>query len=235
VIEALRHKKDSFSARLLNDSIPYWNHYLRHPFLQKLANGTLSHDRYTGYMMQDYLYLKEYGRCFLLGMVKGTDPAFRAVCEHYLKRINNFELDVHRGAFEALGISKQDLERAVPSLENLGYTSYMLKVCLEGKQEEILISILACALSYEYIAHEIVKEKPEALNDPLYGSWFAQYDSADYAKENEDLCALLDDLTRELSKERLDALENIFETCSRFEMGFWNGAWQTGDETRLCA
>lgn len=231
MIDELKRKQDSFSARLLEETCPYWENYLRHPFILALANGSLDPGKYRYYMMQDYLYLKEYGKCFEAGMEKGEDAGFRRICQHYLERISNFELEVHRGAFEALGITQEQLESAMPSIENLGYTSYMLKECYEGGQEEILCAVLACALSYEFIAHETIRRNPGALENPLYGDWFAQYDSESYALENVVLCSLMDALVENLDEKRKEHLEEIFMNCSRFELGFWNRAWLGEKET----
>lgn len=230
MIDGILKHDNSFSAILIKEALPDWEKYLSHPFLLALADGSLDSQKYRYYMIQDYLYLGEYGKCFSLGIECGTDDEFHAVCDHYLNRIRNFELDVHRGAFDSLGITQEDLKHSVPSLENLGYTSYMLKECYEGGQEEILTAILACALSYEYIAHSIVAKMPSALDHPLYGDWFEQYDSENYAEENVVLCNLLDRLTKSCSEEKKEHLKEIFHTCSRFEQGFWNGAWSMTDE-----
>lgn len=221
----------SVSAVLLQQAEPYWNQYCAHPFVRALALGTLDQEKYLHYMIQDYMYLQEYGKCFALGMEKGKDPEFLKVCRHYLQRIGDFELEVHRGSFAALGITWQQLQNASPSLENLGYTSYMLMESMKGGQAEILTSILACACSYEFIARKMVQELPQALDHPLYGDWFAQYTSDNYHEENVQLCALLDHLSKDYDEAQKNRLLEIFMNCSFFEMGFWNGAWNMRDET----
>lgn len=206
MIEHLMRQPDSFSAILLQESEPYWKNYLKHPFIQALADGSLDQNLYRDYMIQDYLYLKEYGKCFAQGVLKGKDVEFQHICRHYLQRISDFELEVHRGAFAQLGIEQKQLEETKPSLANLGYTSYMLKECYEGEEAEILTAILACALSYEYIAEKMVEQNPDCLNHPLYKEWFEQYCSPEYAEENNRLCALLGRLARDLDENRLDHL-----------------------------
>lgn len=230
MMEYLMNQPDSFSAILLQESEPYWKNYLKHPFIQALADGSLDQNLYRNYMIQDYLYLKEYGKCFAQGVLKGKDEEFRQICRHYLQRISDFELEVHRGAFQQLDISSEQLKETDPSLTSLGYTSYMLKECYEGEEAEILTAILACALSYEYIAEKMVEHNPDCLNHPLYREWFEQYCSLEYAEENNRLCALLDRLTGHLDGNRLEHLKEIFHTCSRFEMGFWNQAWNPESE-----
>lgn len=225
MIEDLMNQPDSFSATLLEEFEPYWKNYLKEPFIVAMADGSLDENLYRGYMIQDYLYLKEYGKCFAMGVRIGRDEEFQQICEHYLQRISNFELEVHRDAFASLGIEPELLSQTEPTLANLGYTSYMLKESHEGEEAEILTAVLACALSYEYIATKMVEQNPDCLKHPLYAEWFEQYTSAGYAEENNRLCALLDRLVKDISESRLAHLKEIFSICSRFEMGFWKQAW----------
>ena len=111
MIQELMNRPDSFSAILLKESEPYWKHYLQHPFILALADGSLEQNLYRYYMIQDYLYLKEYGKCFEQGRKKGKDEEFRNVCSHYIRRISEFELEVHRGAFASLGIDQKQLKK----------------------------------------------------------------------------------------------------------------------------
>ena len=80
-------------------------------------------------------------------------------------------MDIHRGYMGRLGITREELNATPAALDNLSYTSYMLRVAYEGGEAEILTAILSCAYSYEVIAKNIVANNPASAGHPLYGEW----------------------------------------------------------------
>lgn len=80
-------------------------------------------------------------------------------------------MDIHRGYLGRFGITREELDAARPALHNLSYTSYMLRTAYEGGEAEILTAILSCAYSYEVIAKDIVRSRPEAAQHSFYGEW----------------------------------------------------------------
>ena len=83
-----------------------------------------------------------------------------------------------------------------------------------------------CALSYEAIAKEILKKNPEADRHPFYGEWVSGYASAEYHMENERLTSLMNRLTADYTPAQIERLIDIFTACSRYEMSFWDMAWE---------
>ena len=89
-----------------------------------------------------------------------------------------------------------------------------------------MAAILSCALSYEAIAKEILKKNPEADRHPFYGEWVSGYASAEYHMENERLTSLMNRLTADYTPAQIERLIDIFTACSRYEMSFWDMAWE---------
>ena len=213
------------TAYLLEASAEIWEAYYRHPFVLGIRNGTLDKERFRFYLIQDYLYLEEYAKTFALGAAKAESLSSALLFSEYLAAINR-ERAVHGGYFEKLSVSAEELETAARALDNLSYTSYMLRVGYEGGEAEILAAILSCAYSYEVIAKRMLSERPEAEGDPFYGAWVREYASEVYAAENEKLIAALNTVTKTASQTELQRLREIFVNCSRYELTFWDMAWQ---------
>ena len=55
------------SEILFNSVEHIWNSYLTHPFITKMADGTLEIEKFKYYMLQDYVYLKDYIKVFAIG------------------------------------------------------------------------------------------------------------------------------------------------------------------------
>lgn len=91
---------------------------------------------------------------------------------------------------------------------------------------EVLAAVLSCAYSYEVIAKKIVANRPESVDDTFYGDWIRGYASDGYAAGNVILIETLDRLSAHYTEEQLRHLEDIFIACSRYEMVFWQMAWE---------
>lgn len=71
-----------------------------------------------------------------------------------------------------------------------------------------------------------MRTAPESVDDPFYGDWIRGYASDGYAAGNVILIETLDRLSAHYTEEQLRHLEDIFIACSRYEMAFWQMAWE---------
>ena len=214
------------TQRLLAATEDIWAEYHTHPFVRGIADGTLDEEKFRYYMVQDYLYLIDYAKVFAIGVAKARDPETMRLFAGYVHQILDGEMDIHKGYMQRLGIPLEEAERAPVALDNLSYTSYMLRVAYDEGPAEIAAAILSCALSYEYIAKEIVAKDPAAADHPFYGEWVRGYADPGYAASNQVLVELTERLTRDYSQAQLEHLTEIFIACSRYEGAFWDMAWE---------
>ena len=52
------------SERIYERAKALWPRYLTHPFVTEMADGTLPKEKFRCYMVQDYLYLRDYVKIF---------------------------------------------------------------------------------------------------------------------------------------------------------------------------
>lgn len=212
------------SAKLLDAAEEIWKKYNEHPFVLGIQNGTLDKEKFRYYIVQDYLYLEDYAKTFAVGVAKAKSLKIANLFAKYINVMNG-ELDIHNGYLAKLGVTQEEIESTPRALDNLSYTSYMLRVAYEEGQAEIFAAILACAYSYEIIAKNIVKNNPSSVDDEFYGDWVKGYISDGYAAENAVLLEVMDSLTEEYTEQQIQHLTDIFVACSRYELAFWEMAW----------
>ena len=181
-------------------------------------------DKFKYYIMQDYLYLKEYAKVFAIGVAKAKTLETANLFAKYIAVMNG-ELDVHSGYMGKFNVSQEEIDDMKPSLDNLSYTSYMLRVAYEEGEAEILAAILSCAYSYEVIAKKIVENNPNSINDEFYGDWIKGYASNEYASGNIILIETMNQLTKDYTEKQIQHLIDIFVVCSRYELAFWQMSW----------
>ena len=118
--------------------------------------------KFRYYIIQDYLYLEDYAKTFAVGVAKAKSLRVANLFAKYISVMNG-ELDVHNGYLARLGVTQEEIDSTPRSIDNLSYTSYMLRVAYEEGEAEILAAILSCAYSYEVIAKNIVKNNPASI------------------------------------------------------------------------
>lgn len=214
----------SVSTRLHDAAAPVWEACLRHPFVTGIGDGTLDMEKFCYFMLQDYLYLFDYARVFALGVVKARDPELMRVFAANVDAILGGEMKIHRAYMKRLDITEEQVFSIKPALANLSYTNYMLSVAQTGGPMEIVASILACSWSYAEIGQALAAI-PGAAEHPFYGEWIRGYASEEYAATNQALIELMDSLAADAGEEQLAYLTDVFVNCSRYELGFWDMAW----------
>ena len=215
----------SVSARLRQAADPIWEQCLHHPFVTGIGDGTLNVEKFRHFMLQDYLYLFDYARVFAVGVAKARDPELMRTFSGNVDAILNGEMNIHRAYMKRLGITEEQVFSVKPALDNTSYTHYMLAVAESGGPMEIVAAILACSWSYAEIGQALAK-RPGAADHPFYGEWVRGYASENYAATNQALMALMDELAKDATGAQFDRLEEIFVNCSRYELGFWDMAWE---------
>lgn len=215
----------SVSTRLHDAAAPVWEACLRHPFVTGIGDGTLDMEKFRYFMLQDYLYLFGYARVFALGVVKARDPELMRVFAANVDAILGGEMKIHRAYMKRLDITEEQVFSVKPALANLSYTSYMLSVAHAGTPMEIVAAILACSWSYAEIG-QALSAIPGAAEHPFYGEWIRGYASEEYTATNQVLIELMDTLAADATESQLAYLTDVFVNCSRYELGFWDMAWE---------
>lgn len=214
------------TQQLLANSQEIWNHYLTHPFVIGLADGSLDLNKFRYYMIQDYLYLKEYIKVFAQGLCHASAEydlrLFAESCQNVVAEIDR----VHKPYMNRIGITEIEVEEAQPHISNLSYTSYMIQAATFGNELDALVAILSCAWSYAWIAAKMQEKYPTSIQHKFYGEWFEGYISKEYVDSVESLTKRIDALGKTLSENRRKQLSQLFYNCSLYEKEFWDMAWQ---------
>ena len=212
------------TQRLYEAARPVWRQCHNHPFVKGIGDGTLDQEKFRWFLLQDYLYLFDYARVFAWGVIKARDPALMRTFSANVDAILGGEMKTHRAYMARMGITEEEVFRVQPALSNTSYTHYMLAVAAAGGPAEIIAAILACSWSYAEIGVELAKI-PGAADHPFYGEWIRGYAGEEYHKTNAALVDLMEELAAGCTEAEYARLEDIFVTCSRYELGFWEMAW----------
>ena len=204
---------------------PIWDKCYAHPFVQAIADGSLDHDKFRFFILQDHLYIMQYAKLFAFGMTKCDKES--DIREFHDLIVNSIEGEdaLHQSYFKKIGITQEMIDAALPTVANESYTHYMLNVAEKGGPAEIMAAACACAWSYTYIG-QLLAKIPGINDHEFFGPWTAVYTDPECILGNDAMNAMLDRFSENYTQEQIDYLVHVVYVCSQYEYNFWDTAWK---------
>lgn len=215
-----------FTDYLYSSSKEIWEGYKKHPFICNLAKGTLDKNKFMKYLIQDYLYLKEYAKVFCVGVVKADTMEEMKFFYSSTKGTMEDETAVHIKYLTDHGYKIEDVEKMEYNIATINYTSYMKSIALTGNIKEIAIATLPCTWSYNYIGKYLLENYKDDLEKNFYRPWIEEYSSKDFNDFTDVWLEYVNKICNDLNEKEKEKLKDIFVKCSLYEMEFWNMANQ---------
>ena len=94
-----------------------WPRYLTHPFVTEMADGTLPREKFRYYMVQDYLYLRDYVKIFAAILQKTDDfEQIRFLSGEMANTIDE-TFRTHLPYMKRLGVTEEEIADARPHID----------------------------------------------------------------------------------------------------------------------
>jgi thiaminase/transcriptional activator TenA len=214
----------SFAQDIERKALPLRQVVLSHPFITGVGDGTLPVEKFKHYVTQDYVYLIDYARAIALASARAPDLQTMGWFARLLDQTLNTEMNLHRSYCAAFGITKQELEATQPAPTTVAYTSFLLKTAYQSSFAELVACLLPCLWGYWEIGDHLAKQG-EPKHAPLYCQWIQMYASLENANLARDIRSLADGLAEVAGSGGLDAMDNAYLTSMRWELKFWDMAY----------
>lgn len=198
----------------------------KHPFLVAMVDGTLDLEKFRYYVVQDALYLKDFGEALRrLGDNDGVSAADSEKLLHFVDGIDKAELDLHRSFFTKWNIDAEGAE-AMPN--TLLYCSNMLRVVTTRTHAEGLAVLLPCFWVYMHVGKCMLKLREElgdsVTRSPMFDAWIDMYGGDEFEKEVNDYIELVDAAVEGAEEETVAKMKEHFLMSCRLEHMFWDQA-----------
>ncbi len=104
---------------------------------------------------------------------------------------------------------------------NHGYTRHLMTLAHQGGTLDVLTGLLPCPWTYDEFAHAIHHK----LTQPVAIHWLEWGAGDEHAQIVDDMKAVIDRLSADVSEAKRDELAHAFLTSSRYEYMFWDMAY----------
>lgn len=191
---------------------------LEHPFIIELMSGELDKEKFKFYLIQDSLYLAEFGKVLAGIAVKLEDVAQRKDFLIFAHDTVAVEQDLHQ-----FYLKGQEQSGSV-SPSCLLYTSFIHKQLATASVEEAAAAILPCFWIYKRVGDYILKNQDK--KDNQYQNWIDTYGGEEFAQAVEKAIEICDHLAINTSIEKRKQMWNAFVKASKMEWMFWDSAYK---------
>ena len=214
----------ALTDELFEAAKPIWQAQIEHPFVKGLGDGSLEVGRFKRWVLQDYLYLKEFARVFAWAAAKADRLDSMGWYAKVLDLTLNTEMSLHRSYAERFDVSAAQLEAEPMWPTTRAYTDFLVRVSADGDLADLLAALLPCAWGYVYVAQHLAAGQAPA--DERYVDWIAQYASDEFAEAADWLKAELNRVAEAAPDEKRKHLTELFVLSSRYEWRFWEMCWR---------
>jgi hydroxymethylpyrimidine/phosphomethylpyrimidine kinase len=197
---------------------PIWDQYVNHPFVAKVADGSLARHKWVRYVSQDYPYLISYSKVHAAAL--NFAPDLKSITRE-IEILNEIkvELDHHTKRLAEQGVT--DLDCLKFSKAGQAYSDYLFKVAADGDWLETIVALAPCLIGY-YVA--AVNAKEITTDNVTFREWIELYRGEGF-KNAVDIDSLnLERHAAGISYEKSLKLVKIFADVTLLEVEFWNDA-----------
>ncbi len=211
----------SWSDRLWSTMAGPYAAVLEHPFLTGLAAGTLPAAAFTGYLLQDAHYLRDYARALALLGARADRLEDTALLARHAVGAAEVELTLHLELLGAVGVERAAVDAVPASPTTYAYTRHLMSTVQQGSFADGLAAVLPCYWIYAHVGRVLVEH---GSSEPRYQRWIDTYAGEDFGAVVEAVLALVDRVGVGLTAEQQGQAEREALTSARYEWMFWDAA-----------
>jgi thiaminase/transcriptional activator TenA len=215
---------EKFSARLRRRAERIWRAIDGHPFLRELHAGTLPMNRFTYFVLQDYVYLLDFAQVLCQGAAKSPDlETLELFARHALGAVE-VERGFHASFGKTLGLSRKQLDAVAKGPMTQAYIGHLQSVARSGSLGEIVAAVLPCYWIYGEVGRRLYRNRPS--KPKIYRQWIEIYAAEAFWQPVREQIQLMDRLGAAANSSEKKLMTAHFMLSSRYEFMFWEQAYR---------
>lgn len=183
---------------------------LGHPFVRRLADGTLPRKSFADFVAQDAFFLEAFCRAYGFGLAHSPD---RMALDTFAELLTGAreELQLHASYAAEWGI---DLSTVQPVPATLAYTNFLLTIAARGDIGVTCAALTPCMRLYAHLGQSL---SPPPSN--TYARWIATYADPDFESLAVTIERLIDVYADDTTEVR-----TVYGQAMQLELGFFDAA-----------
>lgn len=221
----------SFMDDAIEEVRDIWDACAAEEFLDEMADGSLDHDQFFDYIVQDSIYLRGYLKEFAFAIIKSSTLREMQMYYSLLGFVNDGENVTRLSYLGEHGMTDADVDKAEMRPQCRSYLEFLWENAVNGTQEDILMATLPCMMGYNHVFESLRSRAPRVM-DGYFGPLVADYTSDGFRECCRLWRGVADEKCDGLDESRKSELRETFRQASLHELYFWQMAGEKNHETR---
>ncbi len=209
----------TFTATCWKETQHIYDAIIDHPFNVELGKGTLSKERFTFYVQQDSLYLRDFTRALAILAAKAFSSQEEADLLQYARDGIAVEQALHGMFFKQFEIPSKDLRE--PAC--FAYTRFLLASTSIESYGIGLAAVLPCFWIYREVGLSIAKH---ATSPNPYMPWIETYSDESFGTAVKGMLAIIDTTAERVGAAERKEMLAAYRRSAEYEWMFWDGAYR---------
>jgi thiaminase/transcriptional activator TenA len=184
---------------------------LAHPFVRRLANGTLPRESFADFVAQDAFFLEAFCRAYGFGLAYSPDRRALDTFAELLVGVRE-ELRLHASYAAEWGI---DLSTVQPVPATLGYTDFLLTIAARGDIGVTSAALTPCMRLYAHLGQSL-----STRSSDTYARWVNTYADPEF----ESLAATVERLVDVYADDTAE-VRAVYGRAMQLELAFFDAAY----------
>jgi thiaminase/transcriptional activator TenA len=214
----------NFSAQLRQRSDRIWRAIFDHAFLRELHAGSLPMNRFTYFILQDYVYLLDFAQVLCQGGAKSPDLETLELFARHAVGAVEVERSFHASFGKTLGLSRKQLDAVPKGPVTQAYIDHLQSVARSGSLGELVAAVLPCYWIYGEVGRRLYKGRPRKPR--IYREWIETYADEAFWHPVREQIHLMDRLGAAAGSREKKLMTRNFMLSSRYEFMFWEQAYR---------
>lgn len=208
-----------------------WAAYEHHPWIEALAEGTLTPRQFAFFQLDDGAHVAEFNRTLALGIAKApTGHPWAKAAAHVLDDLSTVaELGEKRTLLAELGYDvplRPDRWHCSPARE--GYVNHLVRAGYEGGLPEIAMALLPCAMFVEVVGARF-RGRPLA-GPEAFRTWAAMYTRATRTEMCSQHISVAEDAAKKSDAHARQHLLQLYTRSLEHQVRVFDAAWRLDGE-----
>jgi thiaminase/transcriptional activator TenA len=202
---------------------PLYRQILDLPFNRALADGTLEHETFIFYVIQDAHYLASFSRALAASAARAPTAEAQVDLARFAHEAIVVERSLHEGFFREFGVTREVFATTRPSPTCEAYGNFLIATALARPFAVSMAALLPCFQIY----HEVGKELLATATRPSsFQKWIDTYADPGFEATVRSALAHTDAAHVAAAEAERAQMRDAYILASRYEWMFWDSAWR---------
>lgn len=214
----------NFSEQLRSHAGRIWRAIEDHAFLRELHAGTLPMNRFTYFILQDYVYLLDFAQVLCQGGAKSPNLETLELFARHAVGAVEVERSFHASFGKTLGLSRKQLDSVPKGPITQAYIGHLQSVARSGSLGEVVAAVLPCYWIYGEVGRRLYRSRPQ--RPKIYREWIETYAGEPFWRPVREQIQLMNTIGAAAGSREKKLMKEHFVLSSRYEFMFWDQAYR---------